>query len=49
MKRKSFIAVAAIVLIAVIALVVLMLEKNNSEFRIQNSELIFRENEEVAE
>ena len=39
MKRKSFIAVAAIVLIAVIALVVLMLEKNNSEFRIQNSEL----------
>ena len=39
MKRKNFIAVAAIVLIAVIALVVLMLEKNNSEFRIQNSEL----------
>ncbi len=39
MKRKDFIAVAAIVLIAVIALVVLMLEKNNSEFRIQNSEL----------
>ena len=36
MKRKNFIAVAAIVLIAVIALVVLMLEKNNSEFRIQN-------------
>ena len=39
MKRKNFIAVAAIVLIAVIALVILMLEKNNSEFRIQNSEL----------
>ena len=39
MKRKDFIAVGAIVLIAVIALVVLMLEKNNSEFRIQNSEL----------
>ena len=34
MKRKDFIAVGAIVLIAVIALVVLMLEKNNSEFRI---------------
>ena len=40
MKRKHIIClVAAIVLIAVIALVVLMLEKNNSEFRIQNSEL----------
>ena len=39
MKKKDFIAVGAIVLIAVIALVVLMLEKNNSEFRNQNSEL----------